>query len=405
MKFTGDGGLVTVSVEEAARACMITVEDNGPGIAHDHLEGIFDRFVQVDQSNEKRFGGTGIGLALVREFTELHDGAVHVVSLDEKSHPDNHGARFTVTLHKGREHFEGRADVEFAGETERLPFAASLPRPGPEGEAARESTRGAEDAEYSILVVEDHADMRGLIGRILGVEYSVIEAVNGAEALGLLDAMKEPPDLILTDVMMPEMGGIELARKLGDDDRFAGIPVIMLTARADMEMKMEGFSSGAMDYIVKPFSARELKARIAVQMKMKSLRERLERSNRELYARLHEQACGKRTVSHGAEEKVRAVEEFIRANFRLDISREGLAVAVDMSPDHLSRAFNRLYGKKIPDFINETRVREAVRRMEESDDTVLHIAFEVGFENLRTFNRAFLKIMGMTPTGYRAGKN
>jgi two-component system, sensor histidine kinase LadS len=405
IKFTGDGGRVAVSVEGAARACMITVEDNGMGIARDHLEAIFDRFVQGDQSNEKRFGGSGIGLSLVREFTELHDGAVQVVSLDEKSHPDNHGARFTVTLHKGREHFDGRADVEYAEEMERPPFQDPSPFTRPEGEAGRESTRGAEDAEHSILVVEDHADMRGLIARILGAGCSVIEAGNGAEALRLLDSMKEPPDLVLTDVMMPEMGGIELAQKMSADDRFAGIPVIVLSARADMEMKMEGFDSGVIDYIVKPFNARELKARVAVQLKMKSLRDRLERTNRDLYGRLHEQACGKRTMSPSAEEKMRAVEEFIRANFRSDISRDGLAAAVDMSPDHLSRAFNRLFGKKIPDFISETRIREAVRRMDESDDTILHIAFEVGFENLRTFNRAFLKIMGMTPSGYRVGKN
>ncbi|MBP7583605.1 MAG: response regulator [Spirochaetes bacterium] len=406
IKFTDPGGTITIDLSENTQDSWITVEDTGMGIPPGDLDIIFDRFTQTNLTQDRRYEGTGIGLAIANEFTDLHGGAISVNSRHINTHPDDHGTSFIVTLPRGRKHFEGRNDVTFHEDDGAAPAITSNIGFAHDSTGTDDApARAGKEKEHAILVVEDNPDMYALLARILCSAYDVHWSRNGAEALQLLDTIDEPPDLVLADIMMPVMSGIEFTSRLRSDERFAEIPVIMLTALADTEMKLEGFSCGATDYVTKPFNIRELKSRVALQLRMKSLRDRLERTNRELYERLKEKARGARKISATTEDKVKHVTEFIEDNYQADLTRDGLAAAVGMSSDHLSRAFNGMYGKKIPEYISEVRVREAARRLEQSNDSVLHIAYAVGFENLRTFNRAFLKIMKMTPRDFRSGRN
>jgi YesN/AraC family two-component response regulator len=217
---------------------------------------------------------------------------------------------------------------------------------------------------------------------------------------------KENPDLILADVMMPEMDGYEMTEKIRQNNEYDGIPIILLTAKAGTDMKLAGFTRGANDYVVKPFNPRELEARIKSQLDLKRLRDKLQRNNERLYEKLQAKvgAVKSNEVSELSKEKIEEIKVFIEENYDSDITRDGLAKAVNMNPDHLGKVFNQHLGMKIGDYVNKLRIEEAARRLRETKDEVIVIAYDVGFESLRTFNRVFGNVMEMTPAKYRAEK-
>ncbi len=394
IKFTPSGGKIGVALDVGDGSFTVSVSDTGIGIPADKHEIIFERFGQADASSTRKYEGTGIGLSLTREIARLHGGDVTFRSVEGE------GSTFYLTMPLNMEAIKGsepRAEG-FIGESE----------PQVDRESSAEGSEPPicesldEDAPR-VLIVEDNPDMLSFLSEIVGSRYRVIRARNGKEALAAIGEAAEPFDLILTDVMMPEMDGLELLAAVRADAAYEGVPVLLLTAKADDAMKLEGFGKGATDYIVKPFNALELLARIASQLELKEVRDRLARANAVLYRRLSERGASSATVGASAEEKVARVVEFIAENFTADISREGLAAAVDLSPDHLSRAFNRVTGKRIDEHINELRIEEAKRRLRETDETVISIAMGVGFESVRTFNKVFAKLAGMPPTRWREG--
>ncbi len=397
IKFTPAGGRITVTLARRGEAAEIAVTDTGIGIPGNRLEAIFERFYQVDSSSTRKHGGTGIGLSLAKEIMDLHGGSISVTSREGE------GSAFVLSIPCAApedviepEMLTHRPDAVADDNPvhDSAPIARETPdTPGP--------VDGCPPGEQSgtILVVEDNADMRGLLCSILEGRYRVFTAINGREAMDFLGAADEVPDLVLADVMMPEMDGYELAERIRGDGRYEGMPVILVTARSEPQMKAEGLERGATDYIAKPFNARELLARIYAQLEMKRLRDRLARSNRALYRRLEEKL--KASVGADAEEKVMEARAFIDENFSSDLSREGLAAAVGMHPDHLSRAFNRVMGKKIAEYLHDLRVEKAKNLLTHTSDTVMRIAMECGFEDVRTFNRVFREIAGTTPSEYR----
>jgi signal transduction histidine kinase len=280
LKFTPEGGAVTVRVREDAGHVEVAVSDTGIGIAPRDLPVIFDRFAQADASATRRFGGTGIGLALVKELIELHGGTVSVSS------EPGAGSTFRVLLPKGtahvREDLRERRAVDLPvlrdrRESSRDPLASLMPRAIPEGifdwaEGAEGTASAAASAER-VLVVEDNADMRRFLARLLGQHYQVATAVDGEE--GLAKARNELPDLILSDVMMPRLSGYDLVQKLKSDPRTRPIPVILLTAKRGVDPALEGFAHGADDYLGKPFNTRELLARIRAQLRLRDLSQQL----------------------------------------------------------------------------------------------------------------------------------
>ncbi|HNR89278.1 MAG TPA: SpoIIE family protein phosphatase [Spirochaetota bacterium] len=296
LKFTGRGGRIGIRIFDDTGECRIEFEDTGPGIPPDKIGIVFDRFSQADTSATRRFEGTGIGLALAREFVEMHGGAIAATSRFIDDHPTDHGTVFTVTLPKGTAHLEGRDGVEFAesdGE-ERIEDAVigrgliAGPESSDPGEPAvtpsiastdRAPTL-AGDAMKTVLVIDDNPDMREYLSQLLNKTYHVHTANDGGA--GLDQARAIHPDLIVTDVMMPVLNGFELTDRIRSDDELRSTPIIMLTAGAELVSKITGLERGADDYLVKPFNPIELTARIASLLKGYEYQRILAKRNREI---------------------------------------------------------------------------------------------------------------------------
>ncbi|AKQ67521.1 Adenylate cyclase [Myxococcus hansupus] len=270
LKFTQAGG-VTVRVREDDSDVHVEVIDTGMGIAAQDIAVIFDRFSQADTSGTRRFGGTGIGLALVKETLELHAGGISVTSVLGQ------GSTFRVRLPKGtahiREDLRERRQTAMPVRRERRISGGypsvergSMELTGAANAPARDHV-GAGPEAARIMVVEDDAEIRGFIARLLTQHYQVLEAVNGED--GRNRALRDRPDLIVSDVMMPVMSGLQMLTALRSDPQTVDIPVILLTARQEVSAKVEGLGTGANDYLSKPFSPRELLARIETQLRLR----------------------------------------------------------------------------------------------------------------------------------------
>ncbi len=254
-KFTGDGGEIRVLLkaanEASGRWAELSIADTGIGISAEDIGKIFDRFYQVDTTLVQEGGGTGIGLALTKELVELHKGVITVRS------ELGRGSRFTVRLPIGKEQW---SETEIAtGE----PHQEAQPVHGPEflvPDSAPAKASHEKSRKPVVLIVEDNADVRTYIHGFLQETYAIVEAANGKEALKA--AEERTVDLVISDVMMPEMDGITMCRAMKGDERTNHIPVILLTARATAEGKLEGLDIGADDYIIKPFDSREVLARV-----------------------------------------------------------------------------------------------------------------------------------------------
>jgi PAS domain S-box-containing protein len=269
-KFTFEGK-ITVELEETATHAKLTVQDTGVGIPQEELPNLFKRFHRVQNSRSRSHEGTGIGLALVKELVELHGGTVDVASTAGK------GTTFTVRIPKGTSHLEEQkiaAEMHAGSTAERAELyvneAALWGKHDAEAEMLlKENTTVAQghvqpDKKTRILLVDDNADLLMYLKRILSTYWQVEAVRDGIEALAA--ARREIPDLILSDVMMPHMNGFELLSEIRKDESLGNIPVILLSARAGEEATIEGLGKGANDYLVKPFSALELLARIRAQL-------------------------------------------------------------------------------------------------------------------------------------------
>lgn len=278
-KFTFEGG-ITVSLRQVEGSFELAISDTGTGIASDELPRLFERFHQVKGANGRSFEGTGIGLALVQELVRLHGGTTEVQSELGK------GSRFIVRIPTGKAHlaperiFAPRTQVstgvhggvfveEALGWIGEQPPAAITPT-----EIGKEEwPKLAVDGRPVILWADDNADMRGYVERLLAAAgYEVVLAEDGEKALSLAQARN--PDLILSDVMMPRLDGFGLLEAVRGDPALAAIPFILLSARAGEETRVEGMRAGATDYIVKPFSARELLTRISASLDFVKVRDR-----------------------------------------------------------------------------------------------------------------------------------
>ena len=341
-KFTFDGG-ITVELAEHGDSIAPMVRDTGIGIPPAQVGRVFDRFHRVENARARTHEGSGIGLALVRELVRLHGGKVRV-----ESQPGR-GSAFTVTLPRGRAHLPphriaavpssatassgGQSFVEEAlgwlpVEEDSVDVLATPPAPEP-GDAAGDTRR------FRIVLADvDNADMRQYVTRLLRPRWEVDAVPDGRAALASLRA--RPADLVLSDVMMPGLGGFELLRALRDDPATRDIPVILLSARAGEESRVEGLQAGADDYVIKPFSARELVARVETHLKMKEMRERADVDRRALLAL--EQAARRE-----AEEKSEILETVNRIGQRLAVQTD-LSSLVQSFTDEATRLAGAQFG-------------------------------------------------------------
>ncbi len=322
-KFTPAGGTVRVTLRESAGGLVLEVADDGPGVPPAQRAAIFERFRQLEGGATRRFGGTGLGLAIVRDFVTLHGGAVTVADAPEG------GALFVVELPlKAPPGREVRARVEepeeAAAEARRSVEELrdlSLPPPPP----------SAPVGAARILVVEDNREMnRFLVGCLAGCGYQVSAAFDGRE--GLARALEAPPDLILSDIMMPELGGDELVRALRRHPELDATPIVLLTARADDALRVRLLREGAQDYLTKPFSEEELRARIGNLV----ARKRAEESARRLTRQIQDVADASMNVSEAVaglpESSVQAVLKTIALAARSLTGAEYAAVGLGTDP-------------------------------------------------------------------------
>jgi len=395
IKFTPDGGTITVSVQDLAQNyeergtgsfVMIKVADSGIGIPPEALPRIFDRFYQVDSSATRSYEGTGIGLALVKEFVELHGGEISVESAVGT------GTTFTLTLPKGTAHLseeeliskDETAELEARQE---LVYGEEL-----EGEETIETDEVTlpKDAG-TVLIVEDNADMRSYLREHLSPPYHVEEAGDGVE--GWQKAREVLPDLIISDIMMPRMDGIELCREIRKDDILRNVPVILLTAKAGEEDRLKGLETKADDYITKPFSQEELKLRIHNLIERR--KKLWEEFNRKVVAWRSEE-LQLDSVDKAFLEQVRnVVEAHISDN---DFNVEVLARKVFFSRRQLYRRLNDLTGLTPAHFIRQIRLMRAKQLLDEQAlSTVSEVARAVGFSKVEYFSLLFRNTFGQTP--------
>ena len=249
LKFTPAGGRIQVQTSCDGTHARVSVRDSGVGIDPSQHRRVFERFVQVDGSCSRQFSGTGLGLALAKELVELHGGTIHVESTL------GHGAHFWCELPLRAASAEAVV-LHHENPTQAVRFADLEAGEEPE----EHPTLPAEVIAPTVLVVDDTPEIRGLVGEILlDAGYRVLYAVNGAQ--GLEVAHQYPPDLIISDVMMPQVDGYEFCRRIKQDPKTAHIPFVLLTAKAAMAMKIDGLESGADDYLTKPFDEDEFRRR------------------------------------------------------------------------------------------------------------------------------------------------
>ncbi|NAS10877.1 hybrid sensor histidine kinase/response regulator transcription factor [Poritiphilus flavus] len=374
-KFSEDGSVITLEVNYREQELQLKVSDSGKGIPDDQLLFIFDRFYQVDSSATKEHEGSGIGLSLSRDLVEMMDGTITVSSELHK------GSFFTVHLpiqeiRTGRE-----TDAKIHLPANKIP-----------SRAFEFSKKDARDLP-GILLVEDNSDMRNFIQKSLIENYRVNTAVNGKQ--GLNKAIQDPPDLIITDLMMPKMDGIELCKSLKTDVNTSHIPVIMLTAKAGMDNKIEGLETGADDYLTKPFDAKELLVRIK---NLITQRQKL----RELYTNREVQVDPRKitvtSVDQKFLEKVLDLMENRHADAEFGVPQMQEALA--MSKTQLHRKLKALTNEAPGELLRNFRLKRAAQLLSQKADSVTQIAYGVGFNNLSYFAKCFKELYGVAPSTY-----
>jgi signal transduction histidine kinase/ligand-binding sensor domain-containing protein/DNA-binding response OmpR family regulator len=371
-KFTPENGKISVHLESknelANRVIEIRVTDNGIGIPGENLERIFERFFQNDVPRSMVNQGTGIGLSIVKEFVKASGGTIRVES------EIGLGSSFIVTLPVlGLD--AHTADV-------------AIPDDAP---VVLEETYNVHGKPV-LLLVEDNEDFRFYLKDNLKIAYSIIEASNGKQ--GLIMTQKHLPDLIVSDVMMPEMNGIEFCRAVKDSANLCHIPLILLTARMAEEQKVEGFEAGADDFVTKPFSFEILQARIRNLIHQREIFQKDFRKQIEVKASTIRITSMDEKLIQNA---IRVVEERITDS---EFSVEDLSRELGMSRVHLYKKLLALTGKSPLEFIRTIRLQHAAQLLEKSQLSVSEIAYKVGFNNPKYFTKYFKEEYKVLPSAY-----
>ena len=384
----------------------LSVADTGIGIPPDQLDRVFDRFYQVDASQTREHEGSGIGLALVKELVELHHGTVRVQS------EVGRGTTFTVRLPLGRGHFKDEEITEAkedqpTSESLRIPLerdeaiphmdqiASSLGSLPASAEQMRQAGAPRNDDLPIILIIEDNADVRAYIKDYLVPLYQATEARDGAE--GIEKALEIIPDLIISDVMMPKKDGYKVCRTLKLDEKTSHIPIILLTAKAASENKIEGLEIGADDYLIKPFEPKELLARV------KNLID-LRRKLRERFSISVPLKPGEIAVSSIDDVFLKKVAEVVERRMGDEnFSVEELGQEVGMSRSQLHRKLTALTNQSPSDFIRYMRLHRAMALLQGNAGTVAEVAYTVGYGDPSHFSRRFHEVFGVPPGEVRKG--
>lgn len=398
-KFAGEGGAVRLGLEVVddvdGRLARVEVRDNGPGIPEKDLSHVFERFYQVDSGSELQEAGTGIGLSLAYELIELHGGRIWVES------DLGFGSTFFFTLPVVAEASEGAAAVPDVSPRRagRAPGSVAPELSGPDVVATGVS--GGEDGPAPevdpdvpvVLIADDHPDLRAFVRRQLEPAFRVVEAADGIAAYR--EATESLPDLVLSDVMMPGMDGFELCRRIKADPELTFIPVVILTARAEAEDRIEGLEAGADDVMSKPFDASELQARI------ENLIEARKRLRSRQATAIDLRPSSMEVVSKEARflDRLKAVVEEHIDDPDLDV--ETLGRKLGHSRSSLYRKLAKADAGTPAELIRAIRLERAAVLLQGRAGSVSEIAYGVGFKSVSHFTRCFRERFGLTPSRFR----
>jgi len=390
MKYAPEGGMVSLSIllvkkPEAQEMLNISVSDNGPGIPEEHLPHIFDRFYQASRSLPG-ISSSGIGLSLSRELAEKHYGEISVESETGKGTVFDVLLPLSADVYKREEH---HSDPDYAYS---LDFMKSMLEAIEEPIIVNPETSDAEDDQFRILVVEDNTDMQQFLHRELSAFYGVMVAGNGRQAMVM--AKEHPPDLVISDIMMPEMDGLNLCKHLKSDEFTSHIPVFLLTAKSETEYQISGLELGADDYIVKPFS---------IEILMLKIRNLLD--NRKLAAEKFSEDANYiprnikiSEIDQGFLEKfVKLVEDNID---NPELSGDWLAYELGMSKGNLYKKLKSLTGLTVNLYIRTIRLKIAARILKQGKYNISEVAYSVGFDNPKYFSTCFSDLFSMSPKEY-----
>ena len=382
-KFTPKGGTISISVKKADDKnldnIVIIVEDNGQGIAEENLDKIFDRFYQGSTSKMQQ--GTGIGLYLTKKFVEMHHGIISVSS------KENQGTAFTIMLTKGLEFQNAVEDSQYE-HIKFMPQSAETIKTSNDENAEQETIQN----KSLVLIVEDNEEIRNYTTELLKNKYEIKTASNGKE--GLDKAREIMPELIITDVMMPEMDGTQLTKILKSDIETCHIPIIMLSAKNSEQQKIEGLETGADSYIPKPFNPKHLLVRAE---KLLELRAKLkEKFSAEIKFDAEDTA-----VTSPDRDLLKKVTQIIKSRISdPQLSVENLSEQVGLSRGHLQRKLKNLTGQNPNEFIRIIRLKHAAEILAEKDVTISEVADLVGFSSQSYFSTAFTKQFNISPSQF-----
>jgi signal transduction histidine kinase/DNA-binding response OmpR family regulator len=382
LKYTQSGGFVVVTAgvsSEGNKIFTLGVRDNGPGIPHDQLPFIFDRFYTLSTNNRNTEIGTGLGLALTKELVKLMEGTIGVES--EPSKGTTFKVQLPVSNNAPLKEMSGFSDLK-----ERITFGNAG---GKKCQLPTADSKSEKPEQPILLIVEDSPDLVEYLYTILKNDYHIETAHNGND--GLQKAFEYIPDIILSDVMMPELDGIAMLGILKTDQRTSHIPLVMLTAKADIASKLEGLERGADEYLAKPFNEEELLVRLKNLINLrKSLRQRY--ASMGPLPKTEDKAL---IIEDAFILKVRSIMEPHLDNDQFGIHE--LCLEIGMSRAQLYRKFKSLTDTTVNDYLQNFRLFKAKEMLLNTGLNVSEVAYETGFKNLSHFSRSFREAFGVTP--------
>lgn len=388
-KFTQPDNPIDVLIREENESVSITVKDMGIGIGKEVLKQLFNRFESFASTDSTLQASSGIGLALTRELVELHKATIDVESEPGK------GSSFIVTFVKGHNHFEDKD--EYVLQDFKVSDSDKISVHESQDMADEEEGNSLQLPEVpTILVVEDNAELRSFLSSVLRNHYVVLEAENGKEALQLLPEIS--PDLIISDIMMPEMNGMELAKAIKDDINISHIPLVLLTAKNDIDSKLEAMKYGVDDYITKPFSSAYLEARVENLLKLRKQLQNFYRSS--LTSGVI--SIPKPNVTSQDDVFIQRIMKYIEENIDdCELSIDGIAAFIGLSRSSMFKKIKSLTGLAPVDFIKEIRLQRATQLIETGEFNVSQVAYMIGMNDPRYFSKCFKQKYGISPSEYK----
>ena len=392
-KFTLPGNPIEVIITDDKETVSIVIRDKGMGMSKDRMKLLFNRFESLATTKVSFQEGTGIGLSLTKELVELHHARIDVESEPGK------GSSFKVIFLKGHEQF---SEEEFViQDSIEIDRNSPIELSGEIDDAAISEEEVGVDDDFSLekqtlLIVEDNIELRSFLKTVLSNKYDILEAENGRQALDI--AKNSIPDLIITDVMMPEMSGLELAKAIKEDINISHIPLVLLTAKTDMENKLEALQYGVDDYITKPFSSAYLEARIENLLKLRRQLQELYRSS--LTSGVI--SPSKPNVVSQDDIFIQRVMSYIEENIEnSEMTIEDIALHIGFSRSAFFKKLKSLTGLAPVEFLKEVRIQRAAQLIETGEYHFSEITYMIGINDPRYFSRCFKQKFGMSPREYK----